>query len=194
MFCPKCGANITDESVFCEKCGFKLEKEEPISNVNSDINNTQKRIKLNGNNMPNGKNTIKTIVIICVIAVVLVVSGGFGIYQYNKVKTYNYLISTANKNMEQGEYDQAIVLFNQSLQYKSDPDIQKSIKLAKDLKEIKAVFDEGTKLMNDHKYLEALEHFQKITKEDYDLYNNAQKNIIECSIQLADDAVKKQKL
>lgn len=204
MLCTKCGANISDKSVFCEKCGFKISNEEPAYNVNneqnkatnSDINNIQENIKLNQNNLPNDKNKIKKIAIICTIAVIVVVvavAGGIGIYQYNKFKTYNNLITTANKEMEKGEYGQAIALFNQSLQYKNDPDIQKSIKLATDLKEIKAVFDEGTKLMNDKKYLEALEHFEKITKEDYDLYNNAQNNIIECSIQLANDAVKNNK-
>lgn len=199
MYCPKCGANISDENVFCVQCGFKIGNgEEHFSNVNnkekketnSNLNSTQEKIKLNENNLPNDKNILKKIIIICTIAVVVIVGGGFGIYQYSKIKTYNNLITNANKSMEEGEYDQAIALFNQSLQFKSDLEIQKSIKVATVLKEIKAVFDEGTKLMNDKKYLAALECFEKITKEDYNLYNNAQNNIMECSIQLANDAVK----
>lgn len=196
MICPKCGANITDKGAFCGKCGCEIS----TYVTDDNINNAQVKPKFNENSLPEDKNKIKKIAIICTIAVVVVVSGGIGLYQYNKIKTYNDLISTANKNIEQGEYDQAIALFNQSLQYKNDPDIQKSIKSATELKEIKSVFDEGTKLMNDKKYLEAIEHFEKITKEDYQLYNNAQSNIEECkkqfipkNIQLANDAVKNNK-
>lgn len=198
MYCPKCGANISNENLFCGQCGFKIGSEEHSSNVNSkennetisESNNIQEKVQLNEKNLSNDKNVLKKIAVICIIVVLVFVAGGFGIHLYNKFKTYNDLISTANKNMEQGQYDEAIALFNQSLQYKSDPEIQKSIKFATDLKEIKAVFDEGTKLMNDKRYLEALDHFEKITKEDYNLYNNSQSNIIECSIQLANDAVK----
>lgn len=142
----------------------------------------------------------RKITIISVIVVIAIVCGGFGIYKYNKVQAYNNLINTANKDMDKGEYDQAIALFNQALQYKNDPTIEKNIKLAASLKEVKSIFDEGTKLMNDKKYLEAIEQFKKVTKGDDKLYSNAQKSIEECkkqfaaqNIQLAKDALKNNK-
>ena len=198
MFCPKCGANISDKNVFCDKCGVKTSNWEAVNNVNNEqnkendsyIHNTQETVKLKGNNRTEDKNKIKKIAIICTIAVVVIVAGGIGIYQYNKFRTYTNLIATANKDMERGEYDQAIALFNQSLQYKNDANVQNKLKVATNLKEIKAAFDEGIKLMNDRKYLEAIYYFQKITKEDYNLYNNAQNNIKQCYIQLTDGAIK----
>jgi hypothetical protein len=129
------------------------------------------------------KKNINKISIISAITVIILVGVGFGTYQYNKVQAYNNLITTANKYMDQGEYDKAITLLEQSLQYKKDSSIEKNIKLAQNLKEAKAYYDNGVKLMNDKKYLEAMEQFKKITKEDDKLYSNSQKKIEECKKQ-----------
>lgn len=141
------------------------------------------------------KNKIKKVSIISVIVVIIIVGIGIGSYKYNKIQAYNSLINTANKDMDKGEYDQDIALFSESLQYKNDPNIQKNIKLAANLKEVKTIFSEGTKLMNDKKYLDAIDQFKKVTKEDDNLYINAKKNIEECkkqfiaeNIQLANDS------
>ena len=143
------------------------------------------------------KSKVKKRSIIFVIAVVAIVCGGFGSYKYSKTQTYNNLITTANKDMDQGEYEQAVALFNQSLQYKDDANVKNNIKLATNLKEDKSILDQGTKLMGDKKYLDAIEQFKKVTKEDDKLYDNAQKNIEECkkryiaqNIQLVNAAVK----
>ncbi|MBU3200946.1 hypothetical protein LL037_12770 [Clostridium estertheticum] len=143
------------------------------------------------------KNIVKNTSIISVIVVIVVVCGGFGIYKYSKTQTYNNLITTANKDMDQGEYEQAIALFNQSLQYKDDSNVKNNVKLATNLKEVKSILDQGIKLMNDKKYLDAIEQFKKVTKEDNKLYDNAQKGIEECkkqyiaqNIKLATDAIK----
>ena len=146
------------------------------------------------------KNKIKKIAIICVLVIVCIVCGGFGVYKYSEVQAYNNLITTANKDIDQGEYEQAIALFNQSLQYKDDANVKNNIKLATNLKDLKPTFDEGTKLMNNKDYLGAIEQFKKVTKEDDKLYSNAQKEIQECAkkyiaqnIQLANSAVKNAK-
>jgi len=146
------------------------------------------------------KNQVKKIAIISVIVVVAIVCGGLGIYKYGKAQTYNNLLTTANKDMDEGEYEQAIALFNQSLQYKDNDNVKNSIKLAANLKEVKSTFDEGTQLMKDKEYLEAIEQFKKVTKQDNNIYNNAQKNIQECNkkymvqnIQLANNAAKSAK-
>jgi hypothetical protein len=80
------------------------------------------------------KNKIKKIFIISVIVIVFIVCGGFGIYKYSEVQAYNNLITTANKDMDKYEYEQAIALFNQSLQYKDDVNVKNNIKLATNLK------------------------------------------------------------
>lgn len=143
---------------------------------------------------------LKKIAIISAISLVVSIAVGFGTYKYNRVQAYNKLVMTANKDMEQGNYDEAITLFNQSLQYKDDANIKSSIKLANNLKEIKGFYDNGIKLVNDKKYLDAIEQFKKVTKEDDKLYSDAQKKIEECdkkfitqNIQLANDSAKNNK-
>ena len=146
------------------------------------------------------KNKIKNLSIISVIVVVAIVCGGFGIYKYSITQTYDNLVATANRDMDQGEYEQAIALFNQSLQYKNNDNVKNSIKLATNLKEVKSYFDQGTQLMNNKNYMEAIEKFEKVTKEENKLYTNAQKNIQKCkqeyiaqNIQLANNAVENAK-
>lgn len=127
---------------------------------------------------------LRNIVIISMISIIAIISIGFGTYQYNKGQTYNNLITNANKEMDQENYDQAIALFNQSLQYKTDKNVESSIKLASTLKEMKVAYDEGIKLMNDKKYQEAIDQFNKISKENNKLYNDSQKNIDKCKQEL----------
>ena len=102
------------------------------------------------------KRNIKKITIVSVVVVLVIIGSGFGGYKYAKIKKYNSLIEEANKYMENSQYDKAISLFEQSLSYKNDANIENSIKLAKNLIEVKKVYDEGIKLMNDKKYLQAI--------------------------------------
>ncbi|WML33230.1 tetratricopeptide repeat protein [Clostridium sp. OS1-26] len=143
------------------------------------------------------KDKVKRISIIIAIAVIGFIGAGLGAYKYHKAQEYKNLITTANNYMNSGEYDKAIALFNQSLSYKEDISIKSNIKLAENLKEVKSSYDKGISLMNDKKYLEAMEQFKKVTKEDDKLYNNAQKSINECkkqyttqNVQLANNSIK----
>ncbi|NME94560.1 tetratricopeptide repeat-containing protein [Clostridium cochlearium] len=126
------------------------------------------------------KNTSKNIII---GLIVLFVTLGFGFYKYNRVKIYNDLVTNANKYMNSGDYDKAIGLFEQSLNYKKDTNIEKNIKLAENLKTMKKTYDDAIQLMNDKKYLDAIEKFEKITKENKEnkeIYSNSQENIKKC--------------
>lgn len=129
------------------------------------------------------KRNIKKIVSISVVAILVIIGIGFGGYKYTKINKYSSLIKDANKYMEDGEYDKAIDVFQQSLSYKNDVNVENSIKLAKSLMEVKKVYDQGIKLMNDKKYLEAIEQFKKIGKESSKLYNSAQSKIKESTKQ-----------
>ncbi|MFD3155418.1 tetratricopeptide repeat protein [Haloimpatiens sp. FM7330] len=142
------------------------------------------------------KNKLTKKIIVSIVVAVVVAGAGFGSYKYYKVKTYNSLINSANKHMDKGEYEKAITLFEQSLNYKDDFTIKRNITLAKSLKEAKDFYDKGIKLMNDNKYIEAIDKFKKINKEDKELYEKAQKKIEECkskyiktTIDLANNAV-----
>ncbi|OBR90733.1 tetratricopeptide repeat protein [Clostridium ragsdalei P11] len=134
---------------------------------------------------------------IFILVIVVLVGIGFGTYNYNKVQAYNNLITTANKYMSQDDYDKAEALFEQSLKYKEDSLVEKNIKLAVTLKKFKEIYDDGMKLANDKKYLEAIEKFKTIDKSGLKWYSNAQKEINECkkqfiaqNMQLANDSAK----
>lgn len=133
------------------------------------------------------KTKIKKITIISIIVVVIISVGGFGLYKYNKFQTYNSLVSSANRYMDSGDYDKAVALFNQALDYKNDNNIRRNIKLAENLKDVKKFYDNGIKDMSDKKYIDAIGEFDKVTKEDDKLYNNAKKKIAECKKQLIAD-------
>ncbi|WP_123053693.1 tetratricopeptide repeat protein [Clostridium sp. JN-1] len=137
---------------------------------------------------------------ILILVIVVLVSVVFGTYKYNKVQAYNNLITTANKYMDQNNYDKAETLFEQSLKYKEDSSVEKNIKLAATLKKFKEIYDDGMKLASDKKYLEAIKKFKTIDKSGLKWYSNAQKEINECkkkyiaqNMQLAHDALKNNK-
>lgn len=123
----------------------------------------------------------KKIGILSVLAVLIIIGVGFGGYKYTKINQYNSLIKDANGYMQNSEYDKAIALFQQSISYKNDPNIENSIKLAQSLKEAKKVYNEGIRLMNDKKYLESIAQFKRIGKENDKLYKDAQNKINECN-------------
>lgn len=135
------------------------------------------------------------------VAIIIILAMGYGIYKYNEKQTYKNLVGTANKFMDSGKYDKAIDLFKKSQSYKNDISVENSIKLANSLKSVKAKYDEATNLMNQKKYLEAIDEFDKITKkEDDKLYNDAQKMIDECKkefvkqdLELANSSIKNNK-
>ncbi|EJO5346696.1 tetratricopeptide repeat protein [Clostridium botulinum] len=143
------------------------------------------------------KTKSKKIFIICIITVTVLAAFSFGIYKYNRMKDYNMLISNANKYMNSKEYDKAISLFEQSLNYKKDPNIEKNIVLASRLKKVKEIYDNGIGLMKDKKYLEAIKKFKTIKKDSLKWYSYSQQKIQECkkkfivqNIKLANGAVK----
>lgn len=104
----------------------------------------------------------RNVVIIAVMLCLSFVGSGFGVYKYSEIKNYNTLIKQANLCMQSGDYDKAVALFKESLNYKKSADAQASIMIAEKLKNDKSYYTEGIKLLNDKKYLEALVSFNKI--------------------------------
>lgn len=146
-------------------------------------------------------NGLKSKVILGIIVLLILAGVGTGIYKFNKNQGYNDLIKTANSYMDAGKYDDAIAAFQQSLNYKDDENVRRSIKVAESLKEVRVIYNDGIKLMSEKKYLEAIEKFNKVTKEDEKMYQDAQAKILECkrdyatlNIKNADKALKENKL
>lgn len=104
----------------------------------------------------------RNVVIIAVMLCLAFVGSGFGAYKYSEIKNYNTLIKQANLCMQSGDYDKAVALFKESLNYKKSADAQANIMIAEKLKNYKSYYTEGIKLLNDKKYLEALLSFNKI--------------------------------
>lgn len=104
----------------------------------------------------------RNVVIIAVMLCLSFVGSGFGVYKYSEIKNYNTLIKQANLCMQSGDYDKAVALFKESLNYKKSADAQASIMIAEKFKNDKSYYTEGIKLLNDKKYLEALVSFNKI--------------------------------
>ncbi|EPY2278556.1 hypothetical protein ACXAT3_003324 [Clostridium sporogenes] len=128
--------------------------------------------------------------IICLSITIILAVFSFGIYKYNRIKDYNMLIDNGNKYMVSKEYDKAISLFEQSLNYKRDPQIEKNIALANKLKKVKGIYENGISLMNDKKYLEAIEKFKIINKDGLEWYSDSQEKIKQCTKQFIAENIK----
>jgi len=121
---------------------------------------------------------------ICIVSVVVlvIIAIPLSVYAYN----YNGYKSDFNKAMSQlneEKYEEAISGFNKlSSTYfgKKDKDIKANIENAKKFKENKKTYDEALKLVNEKKYLEAMEIFKKIPKEDKKRVDLAKKKTDEC--------------
>lgn len=104
----------------------------------------------------------RNVVIVVVMLCLAFIGSGFGMYKYSEIKNYNTLIKQANLCMQRGDYDKAVSLFKESLNYKKSANAQASILIAEKFKNDKSYYTEGLKLLNDKKYLEALVSFNKI--------------------------------
>lgn len=76
---------------------------------------------------------IKVIAIVGVVCLVLP-SLVFGAYKYKQTKSFNEFVSAADGNLNAGNYDQAIALYNQALQIKNDTGIKNQLFLAQNFK------------------------------------------------------------
>ncbi|GAA0740017.1 hypothetical protein [Clostridium oceanicum] len=115
--------------------------------------------------------------VIFIVAICAIFSG----YRYNKIRSYDKLVSSGKTYMDKGKYDKALECFNSSLDYKKNEKVDKYIKTSKQLKNEKDLYDEGITLVKNKKYYKALKNFNKITQKDEKLYYNANKEIRNCN-------------
>jgi hypothetical protein len=125
----------------------------------------------------------KKIFIICLILIIGISSTAGGMYYFNKIQPYNSCMRDAATAMNSDSFDKAIALYGQALKYKNDPDINTKIELAKILKTSKDNYDSAVKQMNGKKYLESIDLFKKVDKQDNKRYKDSQNKIQECKKQ-----------
>lgn len=134
MNCPKCGAEIAKESLYCENCGedihivpdydpeleYNLDAfvEEKLQEETIDSTNSQAIVKSTKHKRETPENkTIKSrlfhmyTIIICIISIILTIVCIF-IYQNN---SYQYLMKHAIKYMNAKNYEKAIVSYERAI-------------------------------------------------------------------------------
>lgn len=115
-----------------------------------------------------------------IIILVVVIIGCFGFYYFNNIKPYNDLLTSANKAVTAEDYDNAIKLYTEAETYKKTSDIDNKIKLVGILKKSKENYDSAMKKMKGKDYLNAIDIFKKVDKQDSKRYGDAQNKINEC--------------
>ncbi|GAA0740717.1 hypothetical protein [Clostridium oceanicum] len=139
-----------------------------------------------GESIKRKKNLISIILVLGIIFSIL------GVTKYNKVKAYNRLISEGNKYLQSENYDKAIKLFTESLNYKNDSNVEDILINAKKLKNDKKFFDQGVDFSKEKKYGMALYKFHNL-KINSKYYLKAKEYIKTCKkelLKLADSAFK----
>ncbi|WP_410506223.1 tetratricopeptide repeat protein [Haloimpatiens sp. FM7315] len=124
----------------------------------------------------NKKKIIITLMAIIIVAIILL----FGFYKYNRKKVYDNLVSNAEEYMALEEYDKAIAMYKQAMEYKLSDRVQKDIIEAKNLKSEKEIYNIALEFMNNKKYLQAIEEFNKIKRKDSKFYTKAKDKIDKC--------------
>ena len=132
MKCPNCGYEMSDEHLYCEKCGneiqivpdFEPELEnsitETLSTVGEEIEGrvdtekpfTSPKSSGHSSKTTSGKNSMVASLVIFVIVVLLTIFSGVFLYQRYSV---NYQISRAGKYAERGKYAEAASYLERAL-------------------------------------------------------------------------------
>jgi len=130
--------------------------------------------------MTNSKKKRLYLIIAIILVILAVPSTVYGI----NYKQYKGNIDKAIAQINEEKYDEAINDFtkisNTYFGKKNHKEIKNNIENAKKFKEDKKTYDEALKLIDNKKYLEAIEILKKIPKEDKKRYELAKKKTEEC--------------
>lgn len=131
------------------------------------------------------KNIILTVVAAVVIMTVIAVPIGVNAYNRNQ---YNKFISLGDKALEGEKFDDAVKYYKEALAYtkKQSSDIDGKLASVESAKEGKADFEQGIKLLDDKKYLEAIEVFKKVNSSNK-YFKNSQDKITEAGSDYIDE-------
>ncbi|MBW9172494.1 hypothetical protein K2F43_14890 [Clostridium estertheticum] len=122
------------------------------------------------------KNRKKLIILILIIIIGLIFAT---FYYMNKSQVYNKTLSSATKAVATEEYDKAITLYEEALNYKKDSDVNKKIVLANLLIKSKATYNTAIKQATNKDYIGAVNSFKKVDKQDTKRYSLAQNKVSE---------------
>ncbi|MCR1175580.1 zinc ribbon domain-containing protein [Clostridium botulinum] len=184
MLCPKCKEEISDNSIYCKRCGTKLEKER-VTEVNE-----KNTLIVNEKEEPNSKTLNKKTIIIVFILLIVMVGGGFGTYKYVQARKFNDLVNAADENFYRNNYNEAIQLYSKASSYKDDDKIKNKLSLAQTYKKNEDIYNQGLKLINEKKYLEAIQKFSQVNKQALKIYNDSQEKVKECKQNYINDKLK----
>ncbi|HDK7157794.1 TPA: zinc-ribbon domain-containing protein [Clostridium botulinum] len=184
MLCPKCKEEISDNSIYCKRCGTKLEKEEvtEVNEKNTPIVNEKEEC--------NNKTLYKKITSILLIVVLAIGCVAFGAYKFVEDRKFNDLVNSANAEFNKNHYNKSIQLYSKALSYKDDGKIKNKLSLAQTYKKNEDIYNQGLKLINEKKYLEAMQKFSQVNKEALKIYNNSQEKVKECKQNYINDKLK----
>ena len=92
------------------------------------------------------KMNIRKISIPLVVGVLVINIVGFFGHKYTMATQYNSLINDANKYMDNSQYDKAIALFQQSLSYNTEDNIENSIRIVQCFNEVKKEYEDASNI------------------------------------------------
>ncbi|MBI6875612.1 tetratricopeptide repeat protein [Clostridium aciditolerans] len=136
------------------------------------------------------KNKMLKILGAVTVTVLLFFGSAFGTSKIVEVKKFNDLVNSANQKFNTGNYDEAITLYNEALQIKSDNDVIKNISIAQNYKQYQNAYNEGLKLITEKKYSEAIQKLSTINQMAGQVYTNAQSKIEECKKNIISEDIK----
>ncbi len=166
MKCQNCGADLPDDSQFCNKCGTEVIFEENHTEQQHIMNQVfVDNENVINESIPSKKNdTLRTILIIGIICLLVV-----GLYFLYPIFQYNH----AQNLLSTHQYDQAIKNFTELKDYKDSPNQINNCK-----------YQQAKDLLKSGKYDEAMSEFIKLNK-----YSDSVSMISECEYQSAKHSI-----
>ena len=109
----------------------------------------------------------KPLILLLIGILIVAISIPTSVYAYNNYN-YNKSYKLAKEALANEKFDDAVNHYKRSLKYnnKYNSEINSSIELVDILKKSKISYDEAVKLLNDTKYLESIEVFNKVSEKD----------------------------
>lgn len=140
------------------------------------------------------KLTKKVKVFIITISVVLITAIPVTTYAYNRIN-YNKYFDEGNKLLQQDKLEEAENAFKTAGNFnkKENNKVQEKLDFTEVLKQSKTEYDKAVSLMNEKKFIEAIEVFNKVSKEDNARYELASNNIKDCSKRFVEEKIETSK-
>ncbi|AGK96180.1 hypothetical protein [Clostridium pasteurianum] len=122
---------------------------------------------------------IRLIIVTCIVFFIIMTSS---VYAYS-LNSYNNLMNNGTQFLKEDKFDSSIVSYKKAqstfLGKKHSKEINDNINLANKVKNSKQSYDQGMQLYKDKKYIEAMDSFKKVAKEDSKRYIDSNNKINE---------------